>query len=102
MNKSNYIKIEDLKNGYLYEIDARNSQLGIWKSDLKGFIISRTKFNDTFLFMEYHYDTGPPYGTVKPVREIEKADVNISKFDGFFTETKASVKILNYLSTKNV
>lgn len=101
-NKPNYIKIENLKDGYLYKINARNASIGIWNAIDKGFIIAREKFGSTFLFMEYHYDTGAPYGTVMPVREIEKADVDISTFNGFFTESKDSIKILKYLLTKNV
>ena len=39
----------------------------------KAFTISRVKFSDNYLFDEYHYDTGAPYGTVYPFKEIEKA-----------------------------
>jgi hypothetical protein len=73
MYLKNYIKIEDCKNGYVYLIAARNNRIGICHNDGKSFTISREKFKDIFLFDEYHYDTGAPFGTVHPILEIEKA-----------------------------
>jgi hypothetical protein len=66
----NYIKIEDCKDGYLYLISARNSHIGIFNKDKNSFTISRVKFSNNYLFDEFHWDTGEPYGTVKPIREI--------------------------------
>ena len=60
-----------LKNNYLYHIRARNSCLGIYNYDNRCFTIARTKFGQTFLFDEYDFNTGRPYGTVVPFREIE-------------------------------
>jgi hypothetical protein len=73
-----YIKIKELKNNYLYEIKARNANRGIWLENEKGFIISRFKFGSNFTFIEYHWDNGPPFGTVRPIKEIEKCPVNVS------------------------
>jgi hypothetical protein len=42
MNKVPMIKIGDCKDGYLYFIDARNNQIGIYDRGSIGFIISRT------------------------------------------------------------
>lgn len=72
----NYIKISNCKEGYLYEINARNANYGIYQklqstTWINSFLISRFKFSDNFLFVEYHYDNGEPYGTVKPLKEIE-------------------------------
>ncbi len=72
-----YIKIEDLKDGWLYEIDGRNASLGIWSASKRTFLISRHKYRDNFLFEEDHFDSftigkDPSYATVLPLREIEK------------------------------
>jgi hypothetical protein len=64
------IKIPDLKSGYLYKIRARNARFGIWLPSKLGFMISREKFGNTYCFIEYHYDTGAPFGTVIPLKEI--------------------------------
>jgi len=68
----NYIKMPDLKDGYLYKIIARNASYGIWRADTKGFTISRIKFGDNFAFEEYHYDC-EAWGTAQPIEEIEKS-----------------------------
>ena len=68
-----YIKIEDLKGGYLYRISARNAEYGIWLPQRNTFAISRIKFGSNYIFEEEHWDNGPPYGTVKPSKEIEKS-----------------------------
>lgn len=61
-----YIPMDELQDGHLYRINARNAEYGIWVAKEKGFMISRVKFNANFPFVEYHWDTGAPYGTVKP------------------------------------
>ena len=68
-----YIKIPKLKDGYIYRINARNASFGIWYQKHKSFIISRWKFGDNYTFEEYHHDTGAPFGTVRPWKEIEKS-----------------------------
>ena len=75
-SRTDYIPIKDLKNGYLYIIDARNASIGIWSKIDIAFTISRHKFNDNFLFEENHYDIGDIqpenacYGTAKPLKEL--------------------------------
>ena len=71
-----YIKAEDLKDGYLYEIDARNANRGIWWKKNGSFAISRFKLGDNFLFEEIHYDLDDWHGTAKPIKEIEKSPFN--------------------------
>jgi len=61
-----YIKIEDLVDRCIYKIFSRNLSYGVWNEKNKGFIGIREKFNSKYLFTEYHYDVGPPFGTVKP------------------------------------
>jgi hypothetical protein len=72
------IPMSELKDGYLYEIDARNQNRGIWFESVKGFEIARRKFDDVFLFIEYEWETGPPFGTARAFREIEKAPEGLS------------------------
>ena len=47
-----YIKIEDLKDGHLYKIIARNASYGIWLYRRQGFVISRVKFGHKYIFEE--------------------------------------------------
>lgn len=68
----NYLKINELKDGYLYKIIARNALYGIWIAEEEAFLISRIKFGDNFLFKEYHYDC-PAFATAQPVGEVEKS-----------------------------
>jgi len=60
------IHLADCKDRYLYKINSRNLSFGVFRAKSKGFLGLRTKFNSTFIFEEYHWDNGPPYGTVKP------------------------------------
>jgi hypothetical protein len=61
-----YLKKEDLIIGESYECDARNFSVGEWNG--KVFIYIRTKFGSSFESQENHWDDGPPYGTVKPLK----------------------------------
>lgn len=71
-SRTDYIKIKDLKNGYLYYIDARNASYGIWIPEKEAFAISRIKFFDNFIFEEHHWDC-KAFATVQPLKEIEKS-----------------------------
>jgi len=68
--KPPYIDISLLKDGYLYQIKARNTSIGIWLEEENGFLYSRTKFAQNFLDIEYHWDFH--FGTAKPIKEICK------------------------------
>lgn len=76
-----YIKMNKLIDGGLYRIDARNSEYGIWLYNQLGFIIRRQKFTNIFLFVEYHYDTGFPFGTVYPLIFLEKSPFSIEALE---------------------
>ena len=54
----------------LYRLHSRNLRYGVYNQEKGGFIGLRTKFDSTFLFQEYHWDNGPPYGTVKPLEDL--------------------------------
>ena len=64
----NYIKLEDCKERHVYRIHSRNLSVGVF--DTTAFIGIRSKFGEEFLFGEFHWDTGPPFGTVRPIEEI--------------------------------
>jgi len=89
MYVKDYLKMDELKNGYLYKIIARNASFGIWKEDIKGFIISRVKFGSNYLFEEHHYDHDK-WPTAQPVEEIEK-----SPFDTSDINEKEALDYLN-------
>lgn len=65
------MKVEEMKEGYLYAIHARNAEYGIWKPDEYGFLIRRTKFQDVFTFVELHWDVSSDFGTARPKMELE-------------------------------
>lgn len=76
------IALQECIEGWLYQIDARNSSLGIFNEKKKSFTISRFKFQDNFLDEEYHWDSGCcsyfgekiiSHATAKPTQAIMKA-----------------------------
>lgn len=66
-----WIALEDCEHGVLYKIAARNFRIGIYDEPTKSFVGIRTKFDRRFLDKEYHWDTGEPYGTAKPIGRLE-------------------------------
>lgn len=65
------IPIEECKDGVLYRIFSRNLAFGVYREGVKGFVGIREKFGYEYLFTEFHWDTGPPFGTVNPKEELE-------------------------------
>lgn len=65
------IPLDRCKHGFLYRLDSRNLRYGVFNEKTKGFSGIRRKFDMVFLFEEYHWDTGEPYGTAKPLEELE-------------------------------
>ena len=74
------IPVKDMKQGYLYKIHARNASYGIWDSLQGGFWIRRTKFRDTFAFVEIHWDLSEAFGTARPQMELERSPFTESDF----------------------
>lgn len=70
------IPLSNCKRGTVYLVLSRNLEVGVFDGDT-GFIGIRTKLGSDFLFTEYHWDTGDPYGTVKPLQEIGNAPEDI-------------------------
>ena len=86
-SKDYYIKLDKLKDGYLYRIKARNSNIGIFNKATSDFTISRTKFGTNYLFEEIHCDASDVFGTVRPLKEICKAP--------YFKDPKVKLEYLN-------
>ncbi len=61
--------MDECVKGRLYAIRCRNLGLGVYDGK-QGFIGIREKFGDEYLFTEYHYDQGPPFGTVYGVVDL--------------------------------
>lgn len=80
-----YLSLEACRDRHLYRIRSRNLDFGVYRADRKGFLGLREKFGDVYPFTEYHYDTGAPCGTVKPVEELSEVlpDVILLN-EGFF------------------
>lgn len=69
MNKDQEkIALDDLVIGNCYEIAARNLHIGVW--DGEAFHGIRTKFGDTFMDREIHWDLDNNFGTAVAVREL--------------------------------
>jgi len=71
------IRLEGCKPRYVYRIKSRNLVAGVYTGKDGGFIGIRYKFGKEYLFTEYHYDTGAPYGTVMPKAEVAELPKNI-------------------------
>ena len=67
-----YIKREQCLERHLYHIASRNLKFGVFDVSSNGFIGMREKFGDRYAFTEFHYDNGPPYGTVRPLKLLEE------------------------------
>ena len=64
-----WIPRKDMIEGACYWVEARCGEVAQWNG--KSFDIWRHKWGFEYMFQEYHWDDGPPYGTVKPLRIIE-------------------------------
>lgn len=89
MNKD-YLKVEELKPGYLYRIRARNGTVGVWDPDKGEFLLSRYKYGSNYTFGEVHWDLSDFFGTVRPHEELEKCPLDMADFD-----EKEMLKYLN-------
>jgi hypothetical protein len=60
------IPLNECIHGGLYRIDSRNLSIGVFDEKAQGYVGIREKFGARFLFTEYDWDTGPPFGTATP------------------------------------
>ena len=84
------IPLKDCKQGFLYKINSRNLAFGVFNEKVDGFVGIRTKFGVRYLFIEFHYETGAPFGTVRPEKELELCpilDLKEGASDGEFFKT---------------
>ena len=72
-----YIPLDQCVDRAVYRIRSNNLGVGVFSEKTKGFIGIRTKFGNKYLFTEYHYDTGAPFGTVCPVEQLGVLPDNI-------------------------
>ena len=94
------IPISDCKHGYLYRIDARNLDIGVYDKDSQSFIGIRTKFSSRFLDMEVHYDADEHYGTASPLEELEACPIGyVEDFKKSKLDT-TSTKLFSWLEEK--
>ena len=94
-----YLKINELEENCLYDINARHASVGIWLPDRKSFLISRWKFGRNYLFEEIHWDASTNYGTVKPFKKIEKCPIPIIR-TRIPVEFRVYHALLDYLNKK--
>ena len=64
-----YLPMDRLEDRCLYLIHARCSHIGQWVAAEKGFVLLREKFDERFLFTEYHWDSDGS-GTAKPLVKL--------------------------------
>jgi hypothetical protein len=65
-----HIPMDKCQVRHVYRIRSRNLGVGVYTGVEGGFIGIREKFGNTYLFTEDHHDTGAPYGTVLPMKDI--------------------------------
>ena len=61
-----YFSLNQLQPGMAYKLHSRNLAIGVYDGN-EGFIGIREKFGPRYLFTEYHWDQGPPFGTAIPL-----------------------------------
>jgi hypothetical protein len=71
------IPLSQCEDRAVYEIQSRNLAVGVFVKAEAGFIGIRTKFGSKYLFMEFHYDIGAPFGTVEPIKKLSGAPHDI-------------------------
>ena len=82
-----YIKRSHLKDGYVYQIYARNAYIGIWLESKNSFLIARHKSgSNPKLAFEDHWDDGNIVdvglntGTVKPLKLLGESPFTLEDY----------------------
>lgn len=97
--KEEYIPREKLKDNYIYEVKGRNFSAAVWKAKNKRFYGVRSKWGETFISPELHWDEDNHFGTVKPLREIRELEFNYCPSCGVAEENKL-IAVLNPLDNE--
>lgn len=79
--KDTTIPMSECEHGFIYRIDARNFRFGAYRATDKSFIGLREKFDDLYLFGEFHWDVGSPFGTVKALEKLQFYKNEVSEDD---------------------
>lgn len=90
-----YLKLEECKSGCVYELHSRNLSVGVFDGK-DGFIGIRKKFGYRYLFKEYHWDQGPPFGTVKPARQIGEVPIGVPIEESLGTVDSATRRSVSF------
>lgn len=86
------IPIDACQHGWLYRIYSRNLNLGVYRSSDHGFVGIRHKMAVRYLFAEFHWDIGPPFGTANPREAI--CECPIERLEEYFP-AKSGQSIVN-------
>ncbi len=92
------IPLSKCKHGYIYKIRARNFSFGVFRKTDNSFIGIREKFDERYLFPEYHWDTGAPFGTVHPYQELSFYSNDITETDEVLFEKLTDLERKNACS----
>jgi hypothetical protein len=65
MESEETISMHDCVTRGVYQVTSRNLSVAVYDGS-QGFIGIREKFGNRYLFTEYHWDSGAPFGTVRP------------------------------------
>jgi hypothetical protein len=68
-NGMKVIPLAELVDRRIYRITSRNLVVGVWHAERSGFMGIRSKFNEEYLFTEYHWETGGRYGTAHALED---------------------------------
>lgn len=69
LDREKRIKIEDLKDRWLYQVRARSFQIAVWDAKEQHFVGIRTKFGNRYLDSENHWDA-KEFASCCPMQEI--------------------------------
>jgi hypothetical protein len=67
------VPLDAIEVGRAYVIHARNGGVGVAVREVDGlgYVLHREKFGEHFLFTEWDWAEGPPYGTAIPLRALD-------------------------------
>lgn len=94
------IPLRDCKHGFLYKLESRNLDFGVFNSVNSGFIGIRYKLGDKFLFTENHWEIGPPFGTAKPIEELQQVPKDLLLVEIIGSKDNKTGREITYCSVK--
>jgi len=88
-----YLRKEQCIHRHVYRINSRNLAYGAYNEQTGGFNGIREKFGRYYIFEEYHWDNGPPFGTVHPQEDLGLLPEGIEAVESLGTETKEGRRV---------